>query len=863
MKPRPTSSRGASFVSQSTLTQRLQESLVEQAHLKAKVEEIQARSSESAMHAERSDADLVELRRELHEARCEEHMSAVQEDRDLQRELLHAREIVTYQDRLEEMESRLRASTTEVLMAEQTAVEHVARLRVLQAERAEMMAQAEVVAVRHAETLAVSEARLRTVTSKLHNCEFDEEQCRKREGLVREENPAARARSDGGTETQECHLALDAALFRTPSPLSQRERTESRVRSGSECTFPTHLPFVAGALMPLLRVHRDLIDIVDADSSESVESPALKRARTISHEVHAEMSEVLPRAPTVSSAVFVRDDSPEVERSSCCLSGHVSPEDCVSVDLIDSDEDDYELARWLRGAMKDDTIQCDSEHEHAAGALEERSPDPTDLQEELDEGDFDMVEDGDLSDIDAADFSEDDHEYEHAEAEVEGGEGLEVVAVEGVHSEPDGDERGVVPRPSKVVEASDEHLTLVRKLSEADTCGSPAPAPSTRIGIFLRVTAPSWHLRLKQIGRVSLSQALTERLTKALGPVSGALAVHSDHATGTKDAQVVIHTDSDVVASQILSSRELEDLKIVRGKRAELRRRPRSRSPLPRKRHSTLVHVPCEPRDIPHSVFDRDGVLVVYKPAYWTVTTSGKCGGRSPPMQSWLRKHLGARHPFLLSDRRAGLIHRLDVQTSGPLLIATRRDTFAHMRQSLHDRKWYKEYITLMHGQLPLERCSGVLTYPLLSKQFCGGWKTEVCPEGQAAKTRYHAVAAYSRTVRSETRRYTLVRVHLVTGRTHQIRVHLAELARELGLPICGLVGDYKYLQRSQLAEDRRLCTRVFLHERFLEFPAPSAASTKVCVKCPLPRELDRTLSQLKRDDRCTRMFQHAHLDSR
>lgn len=820
MKPRPTSSRGASFVSQSTLTQRLQESLVEQAHLKAKVEEIQARSSESAMQAERSDADLVELRRELHEARCEEHMSAVQEDRDLQRELLHAREIVTYQDRLEEMESRLRVSTTEVLMAEQTAVEHVARLRVLQAERAEMMAQAEVVAVRHAETLAVSEARLRTVTSKLHNCEFDEEQCRKREGLVREENAAARARSHGGTETQDTVARLWDAVK---------------------------------------RLHVEL----HADSSESVESPALKRARTISHEVHAEMSEVLPRAPTVSSAVFVPDDSPEVERSSCCLSGHVSPEDCVSVDLIDSDEDDYELARWLRGAMKDDTIQCDSEHEHAAGALEERSPDPTDLQEELDEGDFDMVEDGDLSDIDAADFSEDDHEYEHAEAEVEGGEGLEVVAVEGVHSEPDGDESGVVPRPSKVVEASDEHLTLVRKLSEADTCGSPAPAPSTRFGIFLRVTAPSWHLRLKQIGRVSLSQALTERLTKALGPVSGALAVHSDHATGTKDAQVVIHTDSDVVASQILSSRELEDLKIVRGKRAELRRRPRSRSPLPRKRHSTLVHVPCEPRDSPHSVFDRDGVLVVYKPAYWTVTTSGKCGGRSPPMQSWLRKHLGARHPFLLSDRRAGLIHRLDVQTSGPLLIATRRDTFAHMRQSLHDRKWYKEYITLMHGQLPLERCSGVLTYPLRSKQFCGGWKTEVCPEGKAAKTRYHAVAAYSRTVRSETRRYTLVRVHLVTGRTHQIRVHLAELARELGLPICGLVGDYKYLQRSQLAEDRRLCTRVFLHERFLEFPAPSAASTKVCVKCPLPRELDRTLSQLKRDDRCTRMFQHAHLDSR
>lgn len=705
-------------------------------------------------------------------------------------------------------------------MAEQTAVEHVARLRVFQAERAEMMAQAEVVAVRHAEALAVSEARLRTVTSKLHNCEFDEEQCRKREGLVREENAAARARSDGGTKTQDAVARLWDAVK---------------------------------------RLHVEL----HADSSESVESPALKRARTISHEVHAEMSEVLPRVPTVSSAVFVRDDSPEVERSSCCLSGHVSPEDCVSVDLIDSDEDDYDLARWLRGAMKDDTIQCDSEHEHAAGALEERSPDPTDLQEELDEGDFDMVEDGDLSDIDAADFSEDDHEYEHAEAEVEGGEGLEVVAVEGVHSEPDGDERGVVPRPSKVVEASDEHLTLVRKLSEADTCGSPAPAPSTRFGIFLRVTAPSWHLRLKQIGRVSLSQALTERLTKALGPVSGALAVHSDHATGTKDAQVVIHTDSDVVASQILSSRELEDLKIVRGKRAELRRRPRSRSPLPRKRHSTLVHVPCEPRDSPHSVFDRDGVLVVYKPAYWTVTTSGKCGGRSPPMQSWLRKHLGARHPFLLSDRRAGLIHRLDVQTSGPLLIATRRDTFAHMRQSLHDRKWYKEYITLMHGQLPLERCSGVLTYPLLSKQFCGGWKTEVCPEGQAAKTRYHAVAAYSRTVRSETRRYTLVRVHLVTGRTHQIRVHLAELARELGLPICGLVGDYKYLQRSQLAEDRRLCTRVFLHERFLEFPAPSAASTKVCVKCPLPRELDRTLSQLKRDDRCTRMFQHAHLDSR
>jgi len=168
-----------------------------------------------------------------------------------------------------------------------------------------------------------------------------------------------------------------------------------------------------------------------------------------------------------------------------------------------------------------------------------------------------------------------------------------------------------------------------------------------------------------------------------------------------------------------------------------------------------------------------------------------------------------------------------------------------------------------MHGAIPPQKGCGVLNYKLSTKQDSSrrGWRTEVNTwKGEPAETRYQAIASYRCRPQFEssepTKRYTLLRVHLVTGRTHQIRVHLAELARELGFQVRGIVGDYKYLPTKQVVEDKRLCNRVFLHAQLLEFPLPGSRDAQFRVQCPLPPELQRALGRLEKDERTTEQLQ-------
>lgn len=278
----------------------------------------------------------------------------------------------------------------------------------------------------------------------------------------------------------------------------------------------------------------------------------------------------------------------------------------------------------------------------------------------------------------------------------------------------------------------------------------------------------------------------------------------------------------------------------------------------------------CEARRGPHCAIDQHGILVVYKPPFWTMTTPEKIKkhlkeSKSPEIQDWLMREFGDKYPFLKRNERAGLIHRLDVQTSGPILVATREDTFNEMRGQLQKKTWYKEYLALMHGAVPPKQACGVLTYRLKTVQEHGrGWRTEVDHrKGEHAETRYQAVEAYKCNRHTEfgrAQRYTLLRLNIITGRTHQIRVHLGEFAKELGFKVHGVVGDYKYLPPDQLRRDKYLCNRVFLHEQILEFPPPrrarwSDANQPYKIRCPLPPELEKVLGKLEKDERTTEQF--------
>jgi len=293
-------------------------------------------------------------------------------------------------------------------------------------------------------------------------------------------------------------------------------------------------------------------------------------------------------------------------------------------------------------------------------------------------------------------------------------------------------------------------------------------------------------------------------------------------------------------------------------------------SATPPKPAEPAMSVVCEPLpDEPSVTLDHDGVLVVYKPPHWTCTTSAVS---KSPIQSWLVRHYGDKYPFLMEKPprqlglQAGLVHRLDVETSGPVVIGARRDTYEQLVAQLEGKRWYKEYNALMHGALPPHRASGKLTWGLLPATK--GWKgrrrraprTLVDEDaGLSAETHYQAIQILQRRVNGALRRYTLLRVQIVTGRTHQIRVHLAELGRAVGLPICGLVGDYMYLQPAvQKVEDDGFCRRTFLHERALEFMLPGGRPVRV--ECPLPADLREVLGRMQVDQSATvELQQFAH----
>jgi len=221
---------------------------------------------------------------------------------------------------------------------------------------------------------------------------------------------------------------------------------------------------------------------------------------------------------------------------------------------------------------------------------------------------------------------------------------------------------------------------------------------------------------------------------------------------------------------------------------------------------------------------------------------------RNTSVQAWLGDSFGNFYPYLQQDPlQAGLVQRLDVETSGPVVVATRPDTFRKMWQLRSAGHFYREYVVLLHGKLPIKHCYGTLDYNLNTRRRCSKVSER---HGQPAKTRYQAIAAYTRKTsrdnpQSRTSNYTLLRVRILTGRLHQIRVHLREFARRLGLPVCGVVGDYKYLPRAELLKDREFCPRVFLHARVLRFPLPGKNRRLCRICCELPVDLMRVLRAL------------------
>ena len=179
-------------------------------------------------------------------------------------------------------------------------------------------------------------------------------------------------------------------------------------------------------------------------------------------------------------------------------------------------------------------------------------------------------------------------------------------------------------------------------------------------------------------------------------------------------------------------------------------------------------------------------------------------------------------------ERRPGIVHRLDKETSGVILVAKNDRALTHLQAQFKARTTQKTYLALVEGQIRPDRA--LIDAPIGRDRKQRKLMT-VIPEGSSAtarpaQTRYDTAVDYGT--------HTLVHCYPLTGRTHQIRVHLAYI----GYPI---VGDAVYGRRKQ----RLHLKRHFLHAASITFQRPADDAPQT-VSAPLPADLQQILDQLE-----------------
>ena len=177
------------------------------------------------------------------------------------------------------------------------------------------------------------------------------------------------------------------------------------------------------------------------------------------------------------------------------------------------------------------------------------------------------------------------------------------------------------------------------------------------------------------------------------------------------------------------------------------------------------------------------------------------------------------------------LVHRLDKETSGVLLIAKKRSALRHLHDQLRYKKMQKDYVALVRGEWQAH--DKIIKAPLLKLTLKSGERiVRVNKEGKESETRFKILQRYQDS--------TLVQASPVTGRTHQIRVH----CQFTGHPIAC---DEKYSEQ-KFDDSMRAqgLNRLFLHAAQLKFTHPETEEV-MQVKAPLDSILESTLKKLKK----------------
>ena len=249
-------------------------------------------------------------------------------------------------------------------------------------------------------------------------------------------------------------------------------------------------------------------------------------------------------------------------------------------------------------------------------------------------------------------------------------------------------------------------------------------------------------------------------------------------------------------------------------------------------------------------VFEDSEILVLEKPAGLVVNRSETI--REETLQDQLSTYFNLGDDLGIGDR-AGIVHRLDRETSGLLLIAKTQKAFENLQDQFKERKVEKEYVCLAHGEINQD--FGVIEGDVGRIGKFG--KFGIVEGGRESRTEFKVVEKYefkeklfdelisrvqtkSRVnyLTKQAKKYTLLNLFPKTGRTHQIRVHI----KSIGHPA---VSDLIYAPNKLLKFDLLWCPRLFLHASSLKFIHPKTKNL-VSFKSDLPNDLKGAILNLE-----------------
>lgn len=227
--------------------------------------------------------------------------------------------------------------------------------------------------------------------------------------------------------------------------------------------------------------------------------------------------------------------------------------------------------------------------------------------------------------------------------------------------------------------------------------------------------------------------------------------------------------------------------------------------------------------DIPiEIVYEDDDVLVINKPQGMVVHPSaGHQNGTLVNALLYHIKDLSSINGII----RPGIVHRIDKDTSGLLMVAKNDKAHEALAAQLKDKTSIRKYIALVHGEITHDK--GEIDAPI-GRSKNDRKMQAVIEGGKPAVTHFEVLERYEG--------YTLVQLQLETGRTHQIRVHM----KYIGFPVAG---DPLYGPRKTLKGNGQ-----FLHAEVLGFKHPTTGQMMV-FEAPLPELFEKTLDQLRNND--------------